>query len=134
MKRFMLILCFFILPFILQATPDSLAVTDMSVEGVAYSLSAAEDDSNYVGNTGEMFMAIANASGGPVTVTVYSNVSQWNTLPEGAAESDQEITIADGTTKIIGPFNQRSWNDANGYVLIELSTTTSVTLAAYQFP
>lgn len=113
---------------------DSLAVTDLSLDGVAYSLTAAGDDTSYVPNTGEMFLAIANASGGDLTVTIYSQAATWYTLPTGAAASNQTVTITTGTTKLIGPFNQRSWNNTTGYMIIKLSTTTSVTLKAFKFP
>ena len=40
------------------------------------------------------------------------------------------VTVANGATKEIGPFQMRHYNDASGYVQITYSAVNSVTVAA----
>lgn len=113
----------------------TLTVTTIARTGTTHSLAAATDDTLYIANNGRTWVQIANAAGSPITATIVSYASTYNDIPEGMAVTNLSVTIPATTgNKIIGPLNQRSWNDSSGRLVLILSSTTSVTVAAYALP
>lgn len=112
----------------------TLTVTTIARTGTTHSLSAAADDTLYIANNGRTWVHIEDA-GAQITATFVSQASTYNDLPEGVAVTNLAVTIPATTgKKIIGPFNQRSWNDSSGRIMLILSSTTSITVAAYALP
>lgn len=113
------------------ATPDTLTVATCAYTGIDRSLSAVTDDTLQFINNGFTVIEIANG-GSEITATLVSQMAtNYPNLPEGLAASNTTVTITATTgDKIIGPFGQRGFNDTNGYMMIILSGTTSVTAQA----
>ena len=111
------------------ATPDSLAVQTLSVAGITPTFSTPSDDSIYVANNGATLVEFKNTNGATRTVTI---VSQRPTL-EGYTATNGTVTLPITTgNKIIGPFSQTIWSNSSGYILIILSATADVTMAAFK--
>ena len=129
MKRLILFLMFVLLVVPAWATNDTLTVQTCSLDGIAPSFTSAADTVYFV-NNGYTVLEVKNASGSEITVTLISRVAaNYPDLPAGAAASNPTVTVAATTgDKIIGPFNQRSFNDSNGYVMVTFSAKTSVTV------
>lgn len=112
----------------------TLTVATIARTGTTDTLAAAADDTLYIPNTGRTWVRIANA-GAQITATFVSYASTYNDVPEGMAVTNLSVTIPASTgQKVIGPFNQRSWNNSSGQLMLILSSTTSITVAAFSLP
>jgi hypothetical protein len=107
------------------------AIATQSVVGAGmvptYAAASGGGDTATPGSTS--FLAVVNAGGSPVTVTVaaFPDVSPW-----GTAIPDNAISVTNGTTKWIGPLYGASYaNPSTGLVGITYSTTTSVTVGVF---
>lgn len=70
---------------------------------------------------------VNNAGASPITVTVKAGNGICSVM------GDLAVTVPNGTVKIIGPLETARFGDyALGKILVNLSATTSVTLAAIQ--
>lgn len=79
-------------------------------------------------NTGREILYFKNTNASDRTITVATSA----TLPAlgGAlAIADVTLVISQNEEKIIGPFESRYFNDANGYVQLTYSADTGVTVA-----
>lgn len=104
-------------------TPTALAAT-----GATISAAAANVDGHTIPGTGDVFILVANGSGGSINVTVVTPGTQ-----DGLAIADQVVAVPAGATKIIGPFPPRSFTDeADNLVDIDFSSVTSITVQAFQ--
>jgi hypothetical protein len=75
-------------------------------------------------NTGAEMVAIKNASGGAMVVTLHIPATL-----DGAAAVDPTISIADGVTEVIGPFPPGIYNDpATGLAKVTCAPVTSSTI------
>lgn len=117
-----------------MATPDTLTVQAVTVAGVQQSLAAADDDTLLFLNDDGMttWLRIKNA-GSQITATVVSKAStNYSVLPAGTAASNTTVTITATTGDfVIGPFRKAGYNDSNNYVMVILSSTTSITVQAF---
>lgn len=134
--KILLTLCLLIIASPLLASPDTLAVVNLSdslLTGCKPTLAAATDDTLMVLYADNLFIELAN-SGTEKTATIVSQVSDWETLPAGVAASNLAITVLATTgNTLIGPFRQRSWADkTTGYITIVLSSETAVTVGAFK--
>lgn len=137
MKKLYLVIALLLVALALPALAavDTLTVVTISLDGETATLSAAADDSNYVANNGKTWIQVANTNASPCTVTVYSKVATWQSLPEGVAASNLTVIVPATTgNKIIGPFNPRAWNTTTGYLLFKCSSITNVTVGAFRLP
>jgi hypothetical protein len=75
---------------------------------------------------GDIAFYVKNGGASPVTLTLDIRASG----PDGAVVTDPTVTVANGTTKMVGPFPTGIYNDANGHVHIAYSDVTSVTVLA----
>jgi hypothetical protein len=113
---------------------DTLTVATIARTGTTFALVAAADDTLYIPNNGRTWVHIADA-GAQITATFVSYASNYTNIPEGMTATNLSVTIPASTgNKIIGPFNQRSWNNASDYLVLILSSITSITVAAYSLP
>lgn len=94
---------------------------------VVTSHNAAASDS--FTNNGKVMLRVTNGGGAPITLTV-DDPSSVSPTAATAWNPDAAITIANGATKVIGPFPPSRFNDANGRVQLAWSATTSVTWEA----
>lgn len=81
--------------------------------------------SDQFANDGHTILWVDNGSGGELTVTIVTP----NTV-DGEAIADKTVTVADGFKSAIGPFPRSIYNDSDGNVTVQFSSTTSVTAAA----
>ncbi len=101
--------------------------TDADFLDIAGEAEPANVDGNYFANTGRQMVAVINASGGPITVT---QIIQ-ETL-DGAAVNPQTASIPDGVTAILGSYDTGVYNDDDGFVQLEYSDVTSVSVVAFE--
>lgn len=105
-----------------------LTVTDITVAGVANTLTAVSASDTFVDDgTGRTFLDVANASGSSINVTIPDVktsvvVPGYGTLVPG----DIVVAVANGARKLIGPFPD-AYRDASGIVTAQFSGTSSVT-------
>ena len=107
------------------ALTSPVAITRAGVTGTGDTPSA---DGNYWTNTGGEFLYVTNGSGGALTVTLVTQATV-----DGNAVADPTVTVADATSKFIGPFPRYVFNDANGRAHITTSTQASVTVRLMSF-
>ena len=102
----------------LQSTQTS------SINGLELSFGAVSSSDTFVAD--ERVVAIyTNNSGGNLTVTVIGRGT-----PRGLDISNvTSTTIANGETAIIGPFDRDAFESDAGFITINPSTTSSVTVA-----
>lgn len=107
-------------------------VTTSTFGGTVLPAPAAVDapNGNSIANpNGRCTLEVTNGAGSPVTVTVTTNQS-YNTAGGAHAVADEAITVTNGTSKIIGPWDPGLYNDATGNVLIDWSSGTTITARA----
>lgn len=105
-----------------------------ALAGTLVVANAAAGGGDRVLNTkGDVIMRIINGAGAPITLTIAA--VQTNRPADGVFPAQtlasQVITVANGTSKIVGPFPP-AFNDANGYLGLAWSSPTSVTFEAYR--
>ncbi len=101
-------------------TPVTVTPAGVDVEGVD-----ASDSGDEWENTGNEWVEITNASGSPVTVTL-----RIITEPDGLAVTNRTVTVADGVTKVVGPFRPGIYNNAARRAKITYSSAVGVTVKA----
>ena len=84
---------------------------------------AAGSGSNQFVNDGRTFIHIKNGGGAPITATF---VTPGNVA--GLAIADVVVTVANGTERMVGPFEPGLFNQADGTVHVDWSGVTSVTV------
>jgi len=105
-------------------------IQETAPTGVVPSFAAANADGYYMQNTGREAPYIKNGSGAPITVT-----AQTPQVVGGLAVTEQIVTIAAGSEKMMGPFKPASlYNQADGTVHLDFSAVASVTIAFIRIP
>lgn len=104
-----------------------LTVQKAQIAGTTYTTSAAAGGGDQVPVGLNNALLVINGGGSSITVTI----NDPNSTKYGLANPDPTVTVANGTTKLIGPFPQDLAN-SNGNVDITYSGVTSVTVAAIQ--
>lgn len=104
---------------------SALTVQDISRAGVVITPVAANADGNFFSNTGNISLRVVNGGASPITVTIPAQANC-----DQGTKHDITVTVANGATKEIGPFQMRHYNDASGYVQVTYSAVDSVTVAA----
>lgn len=75
-------------------------------------------------NDGTQAVIIVNGGGTPVVVTIETPATV-----DDLAVADRTVTIAQGATKIIGPFTRSVYNDGDGKVQITYDGVDGVEIA-----
>lgn len=113
----------------------TLTVADIVEAGVTYTLAAAGGSGDVFPNDNDnrTFLAVANASGGSITVTITAQ-DTTETVPGfgTVTKSNGGGSVANGATKLFGPFPAAAYNNSSGQVSVTYSGTTSVTVAAFK--
>jgi hypothetical protein len=72
---------------------------------------------------GDVLLRVINGGAEATTVTIVTPGDV-----DGNAVADKDITVANGATKLIGPFSPDTYNDKKGRLQVKLSKVTSVTM------
>lgn len=102
------------------------SVQQAVVTGATLTANNAHADGNYFQNDGRTALYVTNGSGGALTVTIQAPDSG----KDGLAVSDRTVSVTTGTSKLIGPFRKDVYNQSDGSVYVDWSTTSSVTFSA----
>lgn len=104
-------------------------VTSSLFSGTVLPAAAAVDapNGNSVANaSGRVAIEVTNGAAAPITVTITTN-GNYTTGGGSHAVADDAITVTNGTSKIIGPWDPGLYNDASSNVLIDWSSGTTIT-------
>lgn len=112
----------------------NLPVQDVTLAGLTPSFTAPTQAGAGGGwafpNTGDQVIRIKNAAGSPVIATLLTPATIG-----GIAIADPTVSIPATTGDVtIGPFDPSLFNQADGTVIVEIASTTSVTAAAVRVP
>jgi hypothetical protein len=108
----------------------ALVLQEVAVNGVVPSYVAGDAANGHqFPNDGKSFLHVKNGGGSPINVTLQVPV-KFN----GLTITNPVIAVANGSEKMIGPFDSSIFNQAGGLVYVDLSGATSVTLAAIHIP
>jgi len=111
----------------------TLSVTNLSSSGVALTLASAAGGGDVFPNDGKTFFAITNASGGSINVTFTAQTTSAEKQGmEDITYTDKVVAVANGATKLIGPFATGTYNNSSGQVAVSYSSATSVTVGAFR--
>jgi len=104
----------------------TLSVQTIPLAGVKPSYTAAAAAGDEFANNGRTFLHVKNSSVSAITVTLTTPASI-----DGVAITDPTISVPGGEERMIGPFPQSIFNNANGRVAVGYSAVTDVTVAAF---
>lgn len=105
----------------------TLTPAQAKLAGSAVTMAAASGGGDKVDGGDDVALLVTNGGGSPITVTI---AVPGNTRA-GQAEPDVAITVANGTSKLIGPLADFLENrETDRLVAITYSGVTSVTVAA----
>lgn len=107
-----------------------LSVQTIERTGLKSTYAAAGSTGDSFSNTGRTFLHVKNGDTATHTVTV---ASQFFSPPAGTQKNDLAVAVPAGEERMIGPFPERAFNDANDLVQIAYDAVTSVTVAAIKF-
>ncbi len=102
-----------------------LAVQQGTLAGAAFTLANAAEAGDSFVNDGRTYFLAENGGAGEVTVTIASE-----TQCSFGYDHNVTVTIAASAKKLVGPFDPRRFNDANGKIAVTYSGVTSVQVAA----
>jgi hypothetical protein len=97
--------------------------------GTIKTLVAASAGGDQFANFGREIVELNNASGAPILVT-FAPAG----LPGGLALATYNVSVAAGTTKIVGPFDSALFSSAAGLVTVSYSGVASLTIAVISVP
>lgn len=108
----------------------ALTVQEVSISGVVPSYAAGDAVNHHQFlNDGNVFLHVKNGGGSPINVTLSVPIKH-----NGLTITNPVIAVANGSEKMIGPFDPTDFNQAGGLVYADLSGATTVTLAAIRIP
>jgi len=105
----------------------TLTVTEITRDGVLYAVAAAAAGGDQFENEGDAFVVVSNASGGAITARAVIQKTVDEVTPD-----PKEITVADGTAQLFGPFPTDIYNDENGNVQLTYSSATDLSVGVYK--
>jgi hypothetical protein len=95
--------------------------------------SAAAGGDQFANPNGTAFLVIHNGDTSSKDVTVTAqNTSFEDDVYGDAVKQDQTLTVAAGSTAVMGPFPKRAFNDGSGNVQVTYSAVTSVEIAVVE--
>lgn len=99
----------------------TLTVTQIDRSGVVHTLGAAASGGDVFPNTGREFIVVRNAAAAATrTVTFALTRTVDSVTPAGKA-----VTLAQSTTRMIGPFPTELYNNSNGQVAVTYSDSAA---------
>lgn len=97
--------------------------------GAAALVAATATFGNKFANSGAEFAIVKNASGGAVVVTLTVPA-----LVDGQAVTSPTVTVAAGSTVLLGPFPPGIYSDSGGFCTLTFDVVTSITVGAFKLP
>ena len=97
-------------------------------DGVQPTYNSVAGGGDEFSNDGRIVIHVKNDNASACNVTIVTPATV-----DGLAVSDRVVTVPAGEERIIGPFPQTTYSDANGIVSLTWSITSSVTCAVYTF-
>lgn len=133
--RFTIAILFMLVSSLAFGAPTALTVQELSETAYTQSLTAADTaNGNKVSNpNGDVFMILSNAGGVSADVVFDAAASSVEVPGYGPlAKSDLTVSLGATTTKLVGPFAKRAWNDSSGFVQLTFTGagSNSVTVKA----
>lgn len=108
----------------------ALTVQNVALTGLAVSYVAANADGHAVANDGNVALHVKNTGGGACTVTVTATGKM-----AGVSLVNPAVSVPATTgDRMIGPFDTTEFNQMDGSVYVDYSTTSGVTVAAIRLP
>lgn len=109
----------------------TLTVQQIVDSGLAHSLAAVNSNDKFTDDGSERtFLLVSNGGGSPINVTVAAIQDSVSVPGVGVIDvPDIVVAVANGTSKMIGPFSP-AYRDSDGFVNVAYSGTTSVTAVA----
>ena len=92
--------------------------------GLKETLEAANTDGNKFANDGMMFVHVKNGAGAPINVTI-----QTPGTVDGLAIAEQVVAVTNAEERLIGPFPPGIYNQSDGYVYVDYSAVTTITVS-----
>ena len=121
------------------AIPTALTVQELSETAYTKSFSDADttNTNSILNPSGDVFLVLENpsGSGGSATVTVSAGTSTVEVPGYGPlTKSALAVSLADGETKFVGPFQTRGWNNSSGQLIVAATgaASGSVNLKAFR--
>lgn len=110
-------------------TATQLTVTTTAAAGTVLPAAGAVDsgNGNIFTNTGRELMIVNNVNAATLNVTITTN-GVYSVGSVQYAIADLVGTVANGTSKVFGPFDKVLFNDANGNVDVAWSANTNITV------
>lgn len=99
----------------------------ISKEGIAPAFVAASVGGDTFRNTGSNFLHVKNGGASSVTVTIDS-VEKCS----HGFDHDLTVSVAAGAERIIGPLQEKRFNNDSGHVSVSYSGVTTVTVATFR--
>lgn len=104
-------------------------VINTTAPGTVLAAAAAVNAANgnqFVNPTGRAVIEIINGAGAPITVG-FTTSNTYNVGAVTYAVADLNVTVNNGVSVVCGPFDKSLFNDANGNVLVDWSSGTTIT-------
>lgn len=115
----------------------ALTTNDVTLAGTLQTLvsAAAGGDDFFNGDDQRTYLVVANGGGASINVTLDAVPTSVNVPGFGGVPlADSVVAVANGTTRIIGPFPPQRFNNAAGRVAVTYSAVTSVTVGVFRLP
>lgn len=111
-------------------TATALTVTTTAAAGVVLPAANSVDagNGNTFSNTGREMMIVNNINAATLNVTITTN-GVYSVGSVNYAIADVLGTVANGTSKVFGPFDKVLYNDANSNVDVSWSAGTNITVS-----
>lgn len=111
-------------------TRTTLTVTTSAAAGTVLPAAVAVDapNGNQFTNTGRELVHVTNGAAANITVGFTTNDTIYTVGSVAYAIADLNVTVQNGTTKIMGPFDTTLFNDANNLVRVDFSSGTTITI------
>ena len=111
----------------------TLTVQNVTKNGVdiTHAAAAAGGDEFANDSSQRTFFSVINASGAPITVTIATQSATVSTAEYGTlAQASIAYSVGAGETSMLGPFNNKLFNNTNSRVAVTYSGVTTLTVAA----
>lgn len=130
--KFIIVALFMFVSTVVFAAPTTLTVQELSETEYTQSLTTVDTtNGNRVLNpNGDIFFILSNPGGSSASV-VFDAASSSVEVPGYGPLTKADLTVSLGatTTKLVGPFAKRAWNDSSGYVQLTFTGAGSNSVA-----
>lgn len=113
----------------------TLSIIDVDIDGTVLATATPAGGGDVFPNNGQdVFLYVANANGSSINVTFTAQNTAFVDLKLGElTASNKVVAVANGATKVIGPFPEAIYSNSSRQVAVLCSATSGVTVAAIRF-